>query len=35
MVNKEYYLKVMNRLREEMRRKRSDLWRGKMVAQSR
>jgi len=29
MVNKEYYLKVMKRLREAMKRKRSDLWRGK------
>jgi hypothetical protein len=28
MVNKEYYLKVINRLREEKRRKWSDLWRG-------
>ena len=29
MVNKEYYLKVMKRLREAVRRKRHDLWRGK------
>jgi len=29
MVNKEYYLKVMQRLREVTRRKRPDLWRGK------
>jgi hypothetical protein len=28
-VNKEYYLKVMQRLREAMRRKRPDFWRGK------
>jgi hypothetical protein len=29
MVNKEYYLMVLKRLREAMKRKRSDLWRGK------
>jgi len=34
-VNKEYYLKVMQRIREAMRRKRPDLWRGKkMIAPS-
>jgi hypothetical protein len=35
MVNKQYYLKVTNRLREAVRRKRPDLWRRKkMVAPS-
>jgi len=29
MVNKEYYLTVLKRLREAIKRKRSDLWRGK------
>lgn len=29
IVNKEYYLRVMKMLREAVRRKRSDLWRGK------
>jgi hypothetical protein len=29
MVNKEYYLKVMKRLSEAMKRRRSDLWREK------
>jgi hypothetical protein len=34
-VNKEYYLKVINRLREAVRRKRPHLWRGeKRVALS-
>jgi len=28
-VNKEYYLRVIKRLREAVRRKRPDLWRGK------
>ena len=28
MVNKEYYLQVMKRLREAVRRKRPDLWKG-------
>jgi hypothetical protein len=34
MVNKEYFLKVKKRLRGAVRRKRPDLWRGKMVAAS-
>jgi hypothetical protein len=33
-VSEEYYLKVVMRLREAMRRKRSDFWRVKMAAAS-
>jgi hypothetical protein len=33
-VNKKYYLKVMKRLREVMRRKRPDMWWGKVAAPS-
>jgi hypothetical protein len=33
-MNKEYYLKVTKRLREVMRRKRSDMWWGNVVAPS-
>jgi hypothetical protein len=33
-VNKEYYLKVMKRLIEAMRRESPDLWWGKVIAPS-